>query len=184
MALLIAAALVVFVIFWDSPPDVFINSDQAPPPSLPRATSYMINSKTSSFNEQGANAFILETEQGQFFEHQNKFVMDKPIVKANHGVPGAQAWQLTANSGVIFDRGKRIELNGSVHAWQYVSSGLTELRTPRLTYFPNQNLANTDHKVSIKTPGSRIRGVGMRADFERQTLQLLSKVKSTHNAVN
>lgn len=182
--LLIVAAMMGFVVFWDSPADVFISNKKAPPPALPKASSYMLNSKTSGFNELGLLAFNLETERGQFFEDQNKFIMDNPIIKANQGLPGEQAWQLTARTGIIFDHGKRIELIGDVHAWQYITTGLTELRTSKLTYYPDRSLARTSRRVTIKTPGSRITGVGMKANFRLGTLQLSSQVKSTHNAVN
>lgn len=182
MAVLIAFALSVFVVFWDSPPEVFLNKNKTPETSISRANSYMINSQTRKFNDQGLQAFSLTTIRGQFFKHQDKFVMDKPKIKANSGNPGKAPWHLTANTGTVFERGKRIVMQGDVNAWQPAPDGNTQIKTTQLTFYPDRDVAETDRKVYLSSPGTRINGVGMKANLDQQTFKLLSKVKSQHHA--
>lgn len=184
MAIMIVVALVIFVIFWDSPPEVFLNKDKTPVAALPQANSYMINSETRNFDEQGRLSFVLNTSRGQFFKNQNKFVMDQPRMKADGDTSAQPPWRLSANTGVVFSRGEHIVLRGKVHAWQEAPTGNTDLNTSLLTYYPDSNIAETDRKVTITSPGTRITGVGMKADLEKQLFQLLAKVKSKHHAAN
>ena len=151
---------------------------------LPQANSYMINSETRKFDEQGQLTFVLNTNRGQYFKNQNKFVMDEPRMKANGNTSAQPPWRLSANTGVIFSHGERIVLRGKVHAWQQAPTGNTDLNTSLLTYYPDSNVAETKRKVTMTSPGTRITGVGMKADLEQQLFQLLAKVKSKHHATN
>ncbi len=182
MILMLATALVVFVIFWDSPPEVFLNRDNPPEATVSQANSYMINSETRKYDQLGLTSFVLNTSRGQFFKRQNKFVMDDPKIKANGDTPAQAPWHLTASTGEVFNRGKRVVMHGDVHAWQEAPDGKTELNTPHLVFYPDTNIAKTKYRVTLRSPGSKINGVGMKANLKQQFFQLLSKVKSKHRA--
>lgn len=184
MAIAIALALIIFVVFWDSPPEVFLSKNKTSEAAISQANSYMINSQTRKFNEQGLQTFNLKTTRGQFFKGQNKFVMDEPEIKADGDTPDQAPWHLTANTGVLFNRGERVVMRGNVLAWQEAPGGNTQIETPLLTFYPDQDRAETDRKVYLSSPGTTLNGVGMKANFEQQTFQLLSKVKSKHNAIH
>jgi lipopolysaccharide export system protein LptC len=184
MAIMIVVALVIFVIFWDSPPEVFLNKDKTPEATLPTANSYMINSETQNFDEQGRQSFVLKTSRGQFFKNLNRFIMDKPRMRADGDMSEQLPWHMSANSGVVFDRATRVVLRGKVRAWQVAPTGNTELNTSALTLYPDSNIVETDRKVTLRSPGTRISGIGMKANLEQQLFQLLSKVKSKHHAAN
>lgn len=184
MAIAIAVALSVFVVFWDSPPEVFLSKNKSSEAALSQANSYMINSQTRKYNEQGLLTFSLNTVRGQFFKGQNRFVMDKPEVKTNSESPDRAPWHLTANNGIVFNRGERVVMRGNVLAWQEAQDGNTQIKTPELTFYPDQDRAETDRMVYLSSPGTTVNGVGMKANFEAQTFQLLSKVKSKHHAID
>lgn len=184
MVVAIGVALSVFVVFWDSPPEVFLSKNKSSEAALSRANSYMINSQTRRYNEQGMLTFNLNTVRGQFFEGQNKFVMDKPEVRTNSKSPDGAPWHLTANNGVVFNRGERVVMRGDVLAWQEAQDGNTQIKTPELTFYPDQDRAETDREVYLSSPGTTLNGTGMKANFEEQTFQLLSKVKSKHRAID
>ncbi len=184
MALFIAFALIVFLVFWDSPPEVFLSKNKTSEATISQANSYMMNSQTRKFNEQGKQSFNLKTTRGQFFKGQNKFVMDEPEMKADGDTPDEIPWHLTANTGVVFNRGEQVVMRGNVRAWQEAPGGNTQIKTSKLTFYPDQNRAETDRKVYLSSPGTTLNGVGMRANFEQQIFQLLSKVKSRHNVTH
>jgi len=194
-AITIALALGIFVVFWDSPPEAFLGRTSPPEAALSQANSYMINSETRKFNEQGQQTYILNTTQGQFFKRQNKFVMDNPKIRAdsdspeadtsiNGGTPKQEPWHLSANTGVVYNQGDRIVMIGDVYAWQEAPEGKTQLKTTELTYYPDKDMAESDHKVYISAPGNRANGIGMKANFEQRTFQLLAQVKSNYDAVH
>ncbi len=188
MAVLITLALVVFVIFWDAKPEIFMRQKQAPVSVLPAADSYMRNTVTRKFSETGEPAFLLNSINGEYFKNQNKFVMTTPQVIAHATKKRTQPWHLTAKQSVILNNGQQIKLLGDVYAWQQVgsadSSGKTEITTPDLTYYPDTQDANTDKNISFTTQGHNIKGIGFSGNFASQTYQIHSRVKGKHNAYN
>mgnify|MGYP003384759137 FL=1 len=186
LAGLLVIALAAFVIFWDAKPEIFMGKKQPPISALSSADSYMTNTVTRKFNEQGQPAFMLTSTEGEYFQAQNRFVMAAPQVLAHASVEGEQPWHLSAKQSVILDNGQRIDMQGEVYAWQQVgpviSDKKTEISTPFLSYYPDSQLADTDKPISLKTPGHKIDGTGFKGDFAAQTYQILSRVKGRHNA--
>ena len=60
--------------------------------------------------------------------------------------------------------------------------GRTEARmiTDYLEVYPSDQQAVTDRAVRLTSPGHVLDGVGLRADFERNIIELLSEVKGRH----
>jgi len=186
LAGLLVIALAAFVIFWDAKPEIFMGKKQPPISALSSADSYMKNTVTRKFNEQGQPAFLLTSTEGEYFQAQNRFVMAAPQMLAHASVEGEHPWHLSAKQSVILDNGQRIDMQGEVYAWQQVgpviSDKKTEISTPFLSYYPDSQLADTDKPISLKTPGHKIDGTGFKGDFAAQTYQILSRVKGRHNA--
>ncbi len=186
LAGLLVIALAAFVIFWDAKPEIFMGKKQAPVSALSSADSYMKNTITRKFNEQGQPAFLLISTEGEYFQAQNRFVMTAPQMLAHAKVEGEQPWHLSAKQSVILNNGQRINMQGEVYAWQQVDPVIadkkTEITTPFLSYYPDSQQADTDKFISFKTPGHKIDGTGFKADFATQTYQILSRVKGRHNA--
>ena len=188
MAGLLIVALAAFVIFWDAKPEIFMRKKQPPVSTLSNADSYMKNTVTRKFNEQGHPAFLLTSTEGKYFQAHNKFVMAAPQVLAYPTKEGKQPWHLTAKRSVILNNGVQINMQGKVYAWQQVESenakGKTEIRTPFLSYYPDSQQANTTKHITFKTPGHKMKGIGFKGNFAAQTYQILSRVKGQHHAYN
>lgn len=186
LAGLLVIALAAFVIFWDAKPEIFMAKKQAPVSALSSADSYMKNTATRKFNEQGRPAFLLTSTEGEYFQAQNRFVMAAPQVLAHASVEGEQPWHLSAKQSIILNNGQRIDMQGEVYAWQQVGPAIadkkTEIATPFLSYYPDSQQADTDKPISLRTPGHKIDGTGFKGDFAAQTYQILSRVKGRHNA--
>jgi LPS export ABC transporter protein LptC len=186
LAGLLVIALAAFIIFWDAKPEIFMAKKQPPVSALSSADSYMKNTLTRKFNEQGQPTFLLTSTEGEYFQAQNRFVMAAPQMLAHASVEGEQPWHLSAKQSVILNNGQRIDMHGDVYAWQQVglviSDKKTEIATPFLSYYPDSQQADTDQFISFKTPGHKIDGTGFKADFAAQTYQILSRVKGRHNA--
>ncbi len=186
LAGLLVVALGAFVIFWDAKPEIFMGKKQPPVSALSSADSYMKNTVTHKFNDQGQSVFLLTATEGEYFQAQNRFVMATPQMLAHASIEGEQPWHLSAKQSVILNNGQRIDMQGEVYAWQQVnlsaSDKKTEIATPFLSYYPDDQLADTDKPVSLKTPGHQIEGTGFKGDFAAQTYQILSRAKGLHNA--
>jgi len=186
LAGLLVIALAAFVIFWDAKPEIFMRQKQPPVSTLSSADSYMKNTVTRKFNDQGRPAFLLTSIEGEYFQAQNRFVMSAPQVLAHPSKAGKQPWHLTAQQSVILNNGQQIDMLGEVYAWQQVglehSDKKTEIESPFLSYYPDTQQANTDKHISFKTPGHTIKGTGFKGDFAAQTYQILSRVKGRHHA--
>jgi len=186
LAGLLAIALAAFVIFWDAKPEIFMGKKQPPVSALSSADSYMKNTVTRKYNEQGRPAFLLTSTEGEYFQAQNRFVMAAPQVLAHASVEGEQPWHLSAKQSVILNNGQQIDMRGEVYAWQQMgpvkSDKKTEITTPFLSYYPDSQQADTDKHISFKTPGHKIDGTGFKGNFAAQTYQILSRVKGRHNA--
>ncbi len=184
LAGLLLVAIASFVSFWDSPPEIFLGKEKAKETTTSKADSYMTLSTTRKFDEFGQLAFIMRTTQGQFFKGQNRFVVDQPEITASGSNTEEAPWQMTARTGVVFNRGERIVMRGNVHAWQETPPGASHFRTPELVYYPEKELAETDRPVTISSPGSQVSGVGMKASLAQQTFHLLAQVKSRHDVTD
>jgi LPS export ABC transporter protein LptC len=182
MAITVVVALVVFVIFWDSPPEIFLRISEAPMAALPKASSYMLKSKTRSFGSAGTEVYSMTAQRSQFFEGQNIFELDNPVVKTHTDASKGAPWHLTANSAVVHNRGDLVVMRGNVRAWQETSTGRTELNTTKLDFFPHRDVVKTDRKVTIRSPGKWLSGTGMEADLAEGTTRLSATVKSRHYA--
>jgi len=188
MAGLLVVALAAFVIFWDAKPEIFMRKKQPPVSALSSADSYMKNTVTRKFNEQGKPAFRLTSTEGEYFQAQNRFVMAAPQVLAHASVEGEQPWHLSAQQSIILNSGQQVDMQDEVYAWQQLGAATakqkTEIATPFLSYYPDSQQANTDRHITFKKPGHTITGVGFKGDFAAQTYQILSRVKGQHNANN
>ncbi len=171
-------ALVGFLIFWESPPQIFVRQPKAQLAEAPKADSYMRATITRKFDGDGRLSYTLESSDGEYFKQHDRLELQHPILLALRNEQGAQPWHLTADKGIIFNTRKRVTLSGKVNAWQTTPTGKNQLRTPELTYFPDTNMAETQSTVVFVSPNSRTTARGLQADLEQQTYQLLSQVKS------
>lgn len=172
-----------FLVFWDSQPDVFLKKKLQTTEALPPADSFMVETVTRKFGVHGRETYHLTANAGRYYQDKDLFEMDNPRLLAYQQKSGAQPWRLEANSSQIYNSGEKLVLSGDVYAWQVVGSGKNELKTSQLTFFPQKNQAQTDRPVTLLAPDSRTTAVGMRADFESHTYQLLSRVRSTRHGL-
>ncbi len=172
-----------FLVFWDSQPDVFLKQKPPATEALPPADSFMVATVTRKFGDHGRETYHLTADAGRYYQDKDLFEMDNPRLLAYQAENGAPPWRLEANSSQIFDSGEKLVLSGDVYAWQAAGASKNELKTSRLTFFPEKNQAETDRPVTLLAPDSRTTAVGMRADFDSHTYQLLSRVRSIRHGL-
>lgn len=187
-ALVIAAAVVAlaFVLFWDALPDLFDGRDRGRGAQLPTADSYMRATLTRKFDAQGRLNYRLSTVESNYFEARDEVVMTQPRLLANgsQSASGSQnrnePWHLKADTGVLHNADRRVELHDNVVVWRDGPQGKNELRTTKLVYLPDAERLQTDRAVKLLAPNSTTDAIGLDGDLKQQSYHLLSRVRSVH----
>ena len=95
---------------------------------------------------------------------------------------GEQATAARSRTGWLSSDYQLLLLLNSVEIESFPGPERTEGRliTEYLEVYPETNRAATDRPVRITSPGHVVDAVGMRADLERNIVELLSEVKGRH----
>lgn len=183
MAMLVGATSV-FLLFWLSPPEVFLNKPASDTDDLPKADSYMLNVSILTYNDAGEKANSMLATEARHYKRGNRLEAENPDMVSYNVKTGAEPWHMTADKGTVYKGGEKAVFNGSVYAWQEDGEGgKKELYTDKLILHPDTHIAETDHLVTIITQQGKTTGVGMWSDLDAQIYKLLSNVKGVHRAL-
>lgn len=90
-------------------------------------------------------------------------------------------WNVRARHGFVPAGGGQLQLRGQVIAISPAQAPpATRIETETLTLLLGEHHAQTSDAVTITQPGLTMRGIGMRADLDRQHVSLLSQVKARY----
>lgn len=183
LTVMLLGSVSVFLLFWLSPPEVFLKKPSRDTSELPNADSYMLNISKLDFDNDGTKTFSLAATEARHFKHTNRLELEQPKLVSYGQQHSDQPWHMNAKTGTVLQSGEQAIFIGDVYAWQNLENGKkNELRTDKLILFPEERTAETDKKVTIKTPRGKTVGVGMQADLNKELFKLLSRVKGVHHA--
>lgn len=89
-------------------------------------------------------------------------------------------WQISANSGIVSNDEKRVELSGQVVANNQPHQQL--INTEQLTFFPEQKRLENSVLVSITNPQGVTTATGFKADLNKEHLLLKKNVRGQYHA--
>ena len=91
-----------------------------------------------------------------------------------------EPWHVRSEHGRISADGNVVMLLGRVDIWRNDGSGARDLdiRTGNLKVLPESGYGETEEPVTIRTPTSTSKGVGMRAWLDERRIELLSEVRT------
>ncbi len=167
---------------WKAPVEEFFMDNKTRVEALPTADSYMQNTQTSKFDETGNLAYVLVADSALYFSGDDRLELSAPRLTAKRGTANAAPWLLTADSATTSRLGDNVLLSGAVHAWQVLKTGRNEFFTDDIRFAPSDNIATTDAGVKMINPEGTTTGKGMKADFNRETYQVLANVRSRYHA--
>lgn len=183
LTIMLLGSVSVFLLFWLSPPEVFLKKSNRDTNELPNADSYMLNISKLDFDNRGTKTFSLVATEARHFKRTNRLELEQPELISYGQQHTDQPWHMNAKMGTVLKGGEQAIFNGDVYGWQNLDNGKkNELRTEKLILFPEKRTAETDKKVTIKTPKGTTVGVGMQADLNKELFTLLSRVKGVHYA--
>ncbi|RMD79219.1 MAG: LPS export ABC transporter periplasmic protein LptC, partial [Gammaproteobacteria bacterium] len=95
--------------------------------------------------------------------------------------PQGPPWVLEAPRGRVLEEGRLVWLEGGVRlSRRRPGRGPLVLSTVRLRVRPYQGLAETEEPVRIRDPWGELRAVGLRAELNRDRLELLREVRGVY----
>lgn len=132
-----------------------------------------------SLDSEGKESFTLRGPRLQRDPGAKSMSLETPqfLVPDRHGA----YWDVRAQRGLVPDDGKELRLRGRVVATSPAETPPpTRIETEELNLFPRENRAASPATVTLTRPGLTMRGRGLRADFERQQVSLLSDVHARY----
>lgn len=182
LVLMAATAMVVlaFLLFGDQLQKLFTGRKPGSGAELPAADSYMRTTRTQVFDEQGRLSYSLTADQSEYYEAREQMLMTRPRLVSQSTQTAAEPWYLKADTGVLHNADRRVELMGNVVVWRNGSQGRDELRTSKLEYLPDDNRVRTERAVTLLSDNSITDAVGLDGDLELQNYRLLSQVRTIH----
>lgn len=184
-SLTVVCLLILAVLLWQ--PD---RADEQNPlssqskPSERYPDAIMEDAFTQQFNQQGDIEYTLSSKQIRYFDDTEN---DTGIVEYDQpkliffGDVESATIVLSAQSGISDDDGETIELSDNVQIIQEAENDQqNQLTTESLTIFPAKKLAETDKPVMITEPNGTTTATGLKADFNKQSFELLSNVRGNY----
>jgi LPS export ABC transporter protein LptC len=132
------------------------------------------------FNERGELQQTFSAERSTHYPSTNSTVFRQPVIQLQdeEGV----YWQVSADEGSMSDSDDLLRLRSNVEIRPLKANNRDEviIRTPSLEYFTRQQLAQTDERVTILHPQTRMTAIGMRMDLKKQRMELNAKVDTRY----
>lgn len=137
---------------------------------------YLSGARLTEYDEDGAVRLRLSAARASQAETGGRVEFSTVAVTFAGGRGGP--WSLEADRGWAWPDTERVELEGDVvmRSLRQPLAREATVRTPRLTLLVNQRLATSDAPVSLDFGRHQLDAVGLRADLDRETLRLESKV--------
>jgi LPS export ABC transporter protein LptC len=139
------------------------------------------------FDKEGHLTQVVNMQSWVHYQGQNVNQMTKPTLKMIHQDGGI--WNISAEQGEGFQihaksKLEKLQLSQDVVVTRSDSlkNTLWELKTQDLTYFPEQSSAMTDSSVIVNGPGVEIHAIGLRANLENHSVELLKEVKTHYES--
>ncbi len=180
--LILIAALLVAVGYWNIRPESFMQVPAAPTADQPEIDFYVINSRTVQYQPDGKRHYELTAEKMEHIAATDMSLLTRPDLLAYRGTE--LPWHVTSERGEVGPQGQEVELIDQVRVERTDAKGRpTIITTSRLTVFPEKDYAQTRQPVRIEAANGVTTTTGMEANFNDGTIKLLSNVRGEHEAL-
>lgn len=160
------------MLYWDSNPPASLLSYQA---DSDRIDMYAEQVYGTKFDETGKQVQTLRSVAMQHYLNSNRTLLTTPVVTTTS--KQGEIWDTTATQGTLIGDDE-ILLQGAVVISD--RDRTMQLHTETLRYVPSRSEASTEVAVQLRKINDTTRAIGMRADLNRNRIELLHQVESTH----
>ena len=130
-------------------------------------------------NESGQSVYHITAENMTHSPDTERFALTRPFIELKRSA--GDNWNITSEHGQMTDNGDELWFLGAVDIHRQGDKPL-HIQTSDLLVKPDEDLAETENKVSISAPQYKIKAIGMEADFGKGLLDFRSRVRGTINA--
>ena len=142
--------------------------------ALPK--TYLINTRTSTYNEEGALTDVLEAETAKFYPDERQSLMESPRL-FSHNLDD-DTWSASSDNGHFAHNRELLTLSNNVVLSN--DTNLVVLKTEKMKIDLVRNIAISKEPVTVTHGGSTTRADGMIADLDSQTVRLRPNVESIY----
>jgi len=172
---LLAAAIVTGWSVWQQ------RAEQAPTVTASTRPSYLLHDfEVIALDKQGKESLTLRAPQLAQNPDDRTMSIETPLffLPDKQG----QRWEVRSKTGWVAADNSEVRLRGNVVANSPPGAQKpSTLKTEQLNVFPGKNEATSEVLVTVTSPGSTMRGVGMQAYLADKRIRLLSKVQMTND---
>jgi lipopolysaccharide export system protein LptC len=139
------------------------------------ADAFVAQMIVSNINAQGTLEYRLSADRADYFADDRTELRNPSLSFMREE---GQPWQVKADRAQITERGKSIELFGSVEIQRNPEPGRSAVHahTDHLLLRADEQIAETDASVRLEISDSRVTADGMRAFLKQGRVELLSGV--------
>jgi lipopolysaccharide export system protein LptC len=176
LAIALAAGLAQLLLWWFGPAPK--TSDFGGPP---RSGYTLTDARLTEFNAAGQPSFRLQSPHLERREGDESLYLNSPTFQLPANQAGVPDWQGKSLYGWVNKDGTQLKLQGPVemHRPAFGDAPATRMQTADITAWPKQNRVETAAPAQMLQGGTRISGIGMRADLNDKHLELLDDVHAT-----
>lgn len=176
LAIALAAGLAQLLLWWFGPAPK--SSDFVGPP---RSGYTLTDARLTEFNAAGQPSFRLQSPHLERREGDESLYLNSPTFQLPANQAGVPDWQGKSLYGWVNKDGTQLKLQGPVemHRPTFGDAPATRMQTADITAWPKQNRVETAAPAQMLQGGTRISGIGMRADLNDKHLELLDDVHAT-----
>lgn len=187
--IILGLILVLAIILWKAPSStLFELSERSPITQEQFPDSYSIKTKTTQYNEQGKVSHILLADKVSHYEASTANPQAYSLLVKPHftffddSAANEAPWYISSQRGKSLNNGEEFLLSGNVLLIQKVDDNtiITTITSEELLIKPNEQYAETDKPVMIKDESGTTSSTGLKMSLEKETIELLSKVRSLY----
>lgn len=168
-------ALVAYLALWQegAPPELndWIENEAG----KEQADAHIDTLTTRQFGEDGTLQYQIFSPKAIHYPKSDTTHLDAPVFDY---VDEKSRWRSTAQEGVMYNATNSVLLSREVVLQQVTK--LARLTTDSILVAIDQKLAITNAPVTLESHGGTMKGIGLVADFNKQTLKLVSHVEGVY----
>jgi lipopolysaccharide export system protein LptC len=176
IAIALAAGVAQLLLWWFGPAPRI--SDFVGPP---RSSYTLTDARMTEYNAEGQPSFHLQSPHLERREGDDSLYLNAPTFQLPSNQAGVPDWKGQSLYGWVNKDGSQLKLQGPVemHREAFGDAPAARIQTADVTAWPKQNRLETAAPAQMVQGGTRISGVGMRADLNDKHLELLDDVHAT-----
>jgi len=144
--------------------------------------AFVVDMDLKVMNEQGLLGYRVKARRMTHYPNGKRFMLESPDIKILQD--NGDTWRIVSERGETTEAADIIWLLGAVdiRRRRSASRGPVHIVTRDLEVRPEQELAETEQAATITADRFRVEGIGIKADFRNDTMELKSSVRGRYDA--